>query len=162
MSKMITISCNSLSETITLAGCFALKLSAGLVIGLHGPLGAGKSEFARAVIRQSCGADQEVPSPTFTLVQTYETYDGLPLYHMDLYRLETADQVFALGVEDSFYEAANLVEWPTKMGGYWPADAIEITISPQSDEARHISICAAPDFCEAIGQMAQAKGLALI
>ena len=144
-----------------MAGCFASRLAAGLVVGLHGPLGAGKSEFARAVIHHSCGNDLDVPSPTFTLVQSYETLTGLALYHMDLYRLETPEEVFALGVEDSFYEAVNLVEWPVKMGGYWPRDAVEITIKALPTGARDFTIKAPTAFCDAIAQMAQAQGLSV-
>ena len=161
LGKTLHISCNSLSDTKTLAGCFASYLSAGLVVGLHGPLGVGKSAFARFVIQASCGDDIEVPSPTFTLVQSYQTVKGLPLMHMDLYRLEKPEDALALGVEDSFFEAANLVEWPDKMGGYWPDTAIEIAFAFTQDEGRDIKITGHKVFCDALYQEANARQLAV-
>ena len=133
---------NSLSETNHLAGCFASYLQAGMGAGLTGPLGVGKSAFARFVIQAACGAHIDVPSPTFTLVQAYEAPDGLTIMHMDLYRLESPEDVFALGIEDSFYEAANLVEWPDKMVPYWPKNAISIDLSFGEGDERQIKISA--------------------
>ena len=129
------------------------------MVGLTGPLGVGKSAFARFVIQAACGADMDVPSPTFTLVQSYETADGLPIYHMDLYRLEAAEDVFALGIEDSFYEAANLVEWPSKMGGYWPDHAMMIAIDFTQEDGRRFSISAPSAALELLCQKARAAGL---
>ena len=128
-------------------------------MGLTGPLGAGKSAFARFVIKAACGADIDVPSPTFTLVQSYEAADGLPIMHMDLYRLEAPEDAFALGIEDSFYEAANLVEWPSKMGGYWPAHAVMIAIDFDQDEGRRFCISAPSALLESLCQKAMAAGL---
>lgn len=154
----LTIYCNSLSETQTLAGCFAKHLKAGLVVGLNGPLGAGKSAFARFVIKAVCGQDQDVPSPTFTLAQSYETHDGLPLMHMDLYRLEAAEDVFELGVEDSFFTHANLVEWPSKMGRYWPETAVSIMIEfmpqPSDDDERKLTFTGPRDFLASLAAKA--------
>lgn len=155
----LIVNCNSLSETNALAGCFAYYLSAGLVVGLTGPLGAGKSAFARCLIQRACGADTDVPSPTFTLVQSYETADGLPIMHMDLYRLEAPEDVFALGIEDSFYEAANLVEWPSKMGAYWPAHAVMIAIDFAQGEGRRFGVSAPSEMLESLCQKALAAGL---
>lgn len=162
MRDSLTITCHSLSETKTLAGCFALLLRAGLVVGLNGPLGVGKSAFARFVIHSACGEDQDVPSPTFTLVQSYESKDGLPVMHMDLYRLEVPEEAFELGIEDSFYEAANLVEWPSKMGAYWPAHAARIEIEFADDEARRFIITGAEDLIRPLCELAQKAGLALV
>ena len=159
MRQNLIIICNSLSETNSLAGCFASSLARGLVVGLTGPLGVGKSAFARFVIQAVCGADIDVPSPTFTLVQSYETADGLPVMHMDLYRLETAEDVFALGVEDSFYEAANLVEWPSKMGGYWPDQAVMIAIDFDQEDRRRFCISAPMPLLESLYQKARGAGL---
>ena len=142
MMETITITCSSLSETKSRAGCFVSQLKPGLVVGLTGPLGAGKSAFARFVIQGACGAECDVPSPTFTLVQSYESQEGIAIMHLDLYRLEMPEEVFALGVEDSFIEAANLVEWPSKMGGYWPLNAVMIDIA-FSAEAQDVSDSAA-------------------
>lgn len=162
MRDSLTIKCHSLSETKSLAGCFALLLRAGLVVGLQGPLGVGKSAFARYVIQGSCGEAQEVPSPTFTLVQSYETQAGLPVMHMDLYRLEAPEEAFELGVEDSFYEAANLVEWPSKMGGFWPADAASIEISFADEDARLFEIAGDESLIGPLRELAKKAGLALV
>ena len=159
MRQNLIINCNSLSETHALAGCFASYLKAGTVVGLTGPLGAGKSAFARFVIQAACGDDLDVPSPTFTLVQSYEAADGLPIMHMDLYRLEAPEDAFALGIEDSFYEAANLVEWPSKMGGYWPAHAMMIAVDFDQDEGRCFNISAPSEMLGRLCLKARAAGL---
>ena len=160
MREQISISLNSLSETKTLAGCFALHLAPGLVVGLNGPLGVGKSAFARLVIQAACGENQDVPSPTFTLVQSYESADGLPVMHMDLYRLTDPEEVFALGIEDSFLDAANLVEWPSKMQGYWPQTAVNITLEYGEGERRMLTLSAPPSFCDALQKDIAKQGLA--
>jgi len=155
----LSISCNSLSETKTLAGWFASCLKEGLVIGLNGPLGVGKSEFVRFVICAACCDDTEVPSPTFTLVQHYETVSGLPIIHMDLYRLEQPEDVLALGIEDSFYEAVNFIEWPDKMGAFWPVNAINIFWSFAQNNARTATITADERFCEILNAAIIEAGL---
>lgn len=101
-----------ISDTDRLGGLLSRLFQAGLVFGLSGPLGVGKSELARAMLRASCSDVGDMPSPTFTLVQTYETDTGLPVWHMDLYRVKTVADVLALGVEDAFFEAVCLIEWP--------------------------------------------------
>ena len=158
----LIINCNSLSETQSLAGCFTSHLKAGLVVGLTGPLGVGKSAFARFVIQAACGFECDVPSPTFTLVQSYEAADGLLIMHMDLYRLEAPEDAFALGIEDSLYEAANLVEWPSKMGGYWPAHAVMIAIEFDQDEGRRFVISAPSAFLDALHLSAVSAGLSTV
>lgn len=115
-------------ETAKLAAETARTLTTGDVLTLSGPLGAGKSVFARALIRTLCGAEIEVPSPTFTLVQTYETPQGA-LYHFDLYRLQSPDELFELGWEDARGGVA-LVEWPEKAAIYMPGSARRITLTP--------------------------------
>ena len=159
MKQDLSLICNSLSETNALAGCFASLLQAGLVIGLDGPLGVGKSAFSRFVIQSAVGTDIDVPSPTFTLVQTYERADGLPIMHMDLYRLEAPEQVFELGVEESFYEAANLIEWPSKMGAYWPSDAVTITMAFSEGDSRLFTLSAPEAFITALSKALANAGL---
>ena len=159
MKQDLSLICNSLSETKTLAGCFASLLRASLVIGLDGLLGVGKSAFSRFVIQSAVGTEIDVPSPTFTLVQTYESANGLPVMHMDLYRLEAPEQVFELGVEESFYEAANLIEWPSKMGAYWPSDAVTIEIAFSEGDSRHVSLSAPEAFINALSTELAKVGL---
>ena len=159
MRDQISISLNSLSETKTLAGCFALHLTPGLVVGLNGPLGVGKSAFARFIIQAACGEMQDVPSPTFTLVQSYETEGGLPIMHMDLYRLTDPEEVFALGIEDSFIEAANLIEWPIKMQGYWPQTAVNIELEYGAEETRLLTLSGPLSFCDSLRKDSAQQGL---
>ena len=103
----------------------------GDVWALKGTLGVGKSVLARAFIQTLCAA-KEVPSPTFTLVQTYNTPD-FDIFHYDLYRLKDPMEIFELGVEEAFYSGVNLVEWPEKMGSFAPRDMWIVEIKPQED-----------------------------
>lgn len=116
------------SETEKIASQLAAHVQLGDVIALHGDLGVGKSVFARAFIRSLTSLDEEVPSPTFTLVQIYEAEAG-ELYHFDVYRLEQAEDALELGIEEAFNEGISLIEWPSKLGTYLPWDCLNIEIN---------------------------------
>ena len=105
----------NLLATETLGALLADGLAAGDVISLSGPLGAGKSALARAIIQAANPAETDVPSPTFTLVQTYELGDGTPLWHLDLYRIESPEDAMQLGLDDAFIDAVCLIEWPDRL-----------------------------------------------
>ncbi|HVZ51682.1 MAG TPA: tRNA (adenosine(37)-N6)-threonylcarbamoyltransferase complex ATPase subunit type 1 TsaE [Pseudolabrys sp.] len=110
----------------------AAVLGPGDLITLSGDLGAGKTTFARALIRHLAGDDTvEVPSPTFTLMQTYEL-PGFALIHADLYRLSGPGELSELGFEDFGDSAVTLIEWPDRAGGSLPPDRLDIalTLSP--------------------------------
>ena len=113
-------------QTKDLAKRFAKIAKKGDVFALYGTLGMGKSVFARAFIQCLSGAE-EVPSPTFTLVQSYPAND-CDIFHFDLYRLKSPDEVFELGFEDAVYGGITLVEWPENAGGWLPKDIIKINI----------------------------------
>ena len=130
------------AATRALGARLAPVLRPGDIVALWGDLGAGKSTLARGLIQGALGEETEVPSPTFTLVQIYELPD-LDLWHMDLYRLEHAEDVFELGVEDAFVEAASLIEWPERMGAYLPLHRLDIRLE-QAGEARQASLSAPP------------------
>ncbi|GIX17456.1 MAG: hypothetical protein KatS3mg119_1642 [Rhodothalassiaceae bacterium] len=106
-----------LEDTARLAGRLAAEIAPGDVIALSGPLGAGKTSFARPLIRTLAGdRDLVVSSPSFPLLQTYETPQGVEIWHLDLYRLSAGDDIHALGVADALAgDAVLLVEWPERM-----------------------------------------------
>ncbi len=124
--------------TAEFARALAPTLNPGDTILLEGPIGAGKSHFARALIQARLAAAdrfEDVPSPTFTLVQTYN--DGLAeIWHADLYRLNTVADMDELGLWDAFDDAICLVEWPDRMGTHTPLSALTITLGQTSDEGR--------------------------
>ena len=108
--EQLTANCEA--ETEHLASRLAKIAAMGDVITLSGDLGAGKTVFARAFIC-ALGEVQEVPSPTFTLVQSYYL-NPIPVHHFDLYRLENPEDAFELGIEDLFSQGISLIEWPER------------------------------------------------
>ncbi|WP_299735906.1 tRNA (adenosine(37)-N6)-threonylcarbamoyltransferase complex ATPase subunit type 1 TsaE [uncultured Roseobacter sp.] len=108
-------------------------LAAGDVILLSGPVGAGKTHFARHLIQTILTQPEDVPSPTFTLVQTYETRAG-PLWHSDLYRIGTVDEIEELGLTEAFDTAICLVEWPDRLGPLRPDAALDIQLDYATDD----------------------------
>lgn len=159
---VMSFTLNSLSDTEILAGCFASCLSQGDVVGLTGGLGVGKSAFARAAIFSQCDDLDDVPSPTFTLVQQYETRAGLSLWHMDLYRLQAPEEAFALGIEDAFFEAACLIEWPEKMAGFWPKEAMMIKLERGEGDSRQCTITAPDAFLKSLTNSLKVKASHLL
>lgn len=123
-----TYTTNTPEETVHLARTIAALLKPHDVLLLKGELGAGKSTFARAVIRALCGEHTEVPSPTFTLVQTYEA-PKFVLWHFDLYRLEHSEEIYELGIEEAYSNGVCLIEWPERLGPYLPKEYLEIELS---------------------------------
>lgn len=125
-----TIETSNEEETIAFAKDFAKNLKRGDVVLLYGDLGMGKSVFSRALIRSLCG-DQgmEVPSPTFTLVQSYDSDLGEVL-HFDLYRLCDPSEIYEIGWEEAMSgDGVTLVEWPERLGGMEPDGAISMHFS---------------------------------
>lgn len=116
------------ADTIALGQKVAQIAQKGDIFALDGTLGMGKSVFCRAFI-QSLVGNTDVPSPTFTLLQTYDS-PNFEIYHFDLYRLKDPDEIFELGMEEAMYQGVCLIEWPEKMGGYLPRRAISIKITP--------------------------------
>src|SRR5262245_25204223 len=104
----LTVSAPTLAKTEALAARLAPLLKGGDMVGLMGPLGAGKTAFARALI-QALGVAEDIPSPTFTLVQTYAPLGGPEIAHLDLYRLESPRDVWELGWEDLAERAVLLI-----------------------------------------------------
>lgn len=115
-------------STTSLGHAIAGALSPGDCLLLTGTLGAGKSHLARAIIQARLGRAEDVPSPTFTLVQTYDAPDG-DLWHADLYRLSHPDEVIELGLDEAFSSAISLIEWPDRLGDLTPKDAIRVDLA---------------------------------
>ena len=129
-------------ELGVLAAKLAGLLQTGDVVTLQGDLGAGKTALSRHMIRALAGYDEEVPSPTFTLVQIYDL-PALTVWHFDLYRLaEEERDILELGWEDARREGVALVEWPDRLGGLLPPDRLEINIRfiEGKDTARVLAI----------------------
>lgn len=133
---LFKIQSQSEEETISFAQELAKELVAGDILLLHGDLGMGKTVLARALIRALCrDADMEVPSPTFTLVQAYDSDMGV-LWHFDLYRLCDPQEVYEIGWEEALHPEGHgstgvgvcLVEWPERLDYLLPEHAIHVSL----------------------------------
>lgn len=136
----MTFTVPTLADTEALAARLARLACPGDVILLRGPLGAGKSALARAFLRAAAGdAALEVPSPTFTLVQSYPLPGGVVAHHYDLYRLDGPGGLMELGWDEA-REGIVLVEWPERLGALAPAGALTVTLEPLEGDARRITL----------------------
>jgi tRNA threonylcarbamoyladenosine biosynthesis protein TsaE len=115
-----------------LGAALAPRMRIGEALCLFGPLGAGKSTLARGLIRALTTPDEDVPSPTFTLVQTYAT-PGLTIAHFDLYRLKSPEEAFELGLEEALETGAAVIEWPERLEGDLPRDRLEVRLVHDGD-----------------------------
>src|SRR6201991_5174523 len=124
------------AATARLGAAIAARLDAGEAVCLSGPLGAGKSTLARALVRALTTADEDVPSPTFTLVQFYAG-NRINVAHFDLYRLADADEAYEIGLDEALEDGAAVIEWPERLGGRLPGDRldVEIALGETADEA---------------------------
>jgi tRNA threonylcarbamoyl adenosine modification protein YjeE len=123
-------------ETEALGSRIAASLKVGDTVALEGDLGAGKTTLARAILR-ALGVAGEVPSPSFTLVQQYDT-PRLKITHCDFYRIEEAAEVDELGLEDALKEGAVLVEWPERAPRWIPEDALRIRMEIVGENERAV------------------------
>jgi tRNA threonylcarbamoyladenosine biosynthesis protein TsaE len=127
-------------ETARLARSLGAGLTGGDCLLLEGDIGAGKSHFARALILSRLTEPEDVPSPTFTLVQTYDLPE-CELWHADLYRLPDPDQIIELGLLDAFPTAICLIEWPDRLGNLAPGNALTIRFQdPHRNDTRKITL----------------------
>lgn len=127
------------ADTYRIGEFLAQKANKGDIFLLYGTLGMGKSVLARGFIQELCGEDIEVPSPTFTLVQSYPT-PAFNIYHFDLYRVKHESEILELGIEDAFYDGVCLIEWPEKLGIYLPSKYTKVEIIALDDDSRRITI----------------------
>lgn len=137
MDRTWDLTLNDAEATAALARALAPRLRAGDVLALLGDLGAGKSHFARSLIADrlaALGRAEDIPSPSYTLVQTYDL-DTVEIWHADLHRLAGADEIAELGLEEAFGTAICLVEWADRLGPALPARRLTLTLAfaPEPD-----------------------------
>jgi tRNA threonylcarbamoyladenosine biosynthesis protein TsaE len=141
-----TLTLADAAATERLARAIAPHLGAGDMVGLTGGLGAGKSTFARALIAArlaALGRAEDIPSPSYTLVQTYDL-GGTELWHADLYRLAAPAELAELGLEDAFAAAITVVEWAERLGPLLPARRLMLALdlTPGAEDARRARLSA--------------------
>ena len=141
------------TATAALATELAALARQGDVIGLSGPLGSGKTTFARYFIAARMGVS-EVPSPTFTLVETYQPATGPAIWHFDLYRLEAPDDAYELGIEDAFTDGIALIEWPERLGGLMPREHLLVAlVAAESEGARIATLAPSPGWAARVAEL---------
>jgi len=135
---MNTITIHSVDQIDLAAEAFLKAAGETTVIAFSGELGAGKTTFIQAICRV-LGVTSEVNSPTYALVNEYFTIDGTSVFHFDLYRIETPEELFDLGYEEYFYSGDRcFIEWPEKASHLIPEDALRVEILVREDESREI------------------------
>ena len=135
---MLTFTTNSPEETIALGERIGKKLKKGDVIAMQGTLAAGKTTITKGIAK-ALGIDDTITSPTFCLISEY--YGKMPLYHMDVYRLEGAEDFINLGTDDMIYgDGVSIIEWSEKIMDELPEKTIILNIQPQEDQSRIITL----------------------
>lgn len=136
----LSLTLGSADETTALASRIGGLLRPGDVLLLSGEIGAGKTHFARSLIQSLMEEPEDVPSPTFTLVQVYDVPTG-ELWHADLYRLSSPDECIELGLTDAFESAICLVEWPDRLADLTPAKALHLHLADHAaDDTRALTL----------------------
>ena len=131
-----------------LARALARLARARDVLALHGDLGSGKTAFARAFVRALTRDDEEVPSPTFTLTQSYPAGDVV-VHHFDFYRIESPDEAWEIGIEDAFADGITLIEWPERIAALLPEDRLDVyfeAMPENGDTVRRITLRPGPSW----------------
>lgn len=145
-----------LRATRRAAGLLAGLARPGDVFALWGDLGAGKTTFARGFISALLPKEEPVPSPTFTLVQSYPSSRG-DIWHFDLYRLKLAEEAYELGIEDAFIAGISLIEWPERLGGLLPRQRLDVTLAPgATPESRRLTLAGGGAWADRLALLAAA------
>ena len=140
LQETARITLSSPEQTAALAVRLGARLKPGDTVLLQGSIGAGKTHFARSLIQSRLALPEDIRSPTFTLVQTYDA-DGVEIWHADLYRLTSPDDVIELGLIDAFDTAICLVEWPDRLGSLEPGNALKLRFSQGlAEDEREVSM----------------------
>jgi tRNA threonylcarbamoyladenosine biosynthesis protein TsaE len=154
MTAIARLRTTSGDESMAVAAAIARVAKPGDVIALSGALGAGKTTFARGFIRALAGAGIDVPSPTFTLVQVYDT-PVAPIWHLDLYRLARPEDAVELGLEEALSQGLTLIEWPERLGGLLPREALTITLRAAAGTERDIALSGPASWRDRLGGVLQ-------
>lgn len=134
-----------LEEMRRFAVALAGVATPGDCIALSGDLGAGKTSFAQAFIASLLKTPEPVTSPTFTLIQHYESGKGFRILHADLYRLKSAEELTELGLEEAFDTHVSLIEWPEMASAYLPPHALHVVLEHIGEDSRKLTLYSAAD-----------------
>jgi len=143
-------------KTGRFAGLLAQIVKSGDILALWGDLGAGKTTFARGFIGALMGQAESVPSPTFTLVQTYPAVAGasLEIWHFDLYRLKRAEEAYEIGIEEAFDTGVSLIEWPDRLGSLLPVRRLDVTLAPGGNaDSRRLSLAGGQEWATRLASL---------
>ncbi|OAN55238.1 tRNA threonylcarbamoyladenosine biosynthesis protein TsaE [Paramagnetospirillum marisnigri] len=157
MSGPLTLPLADEAATKRLGERLAAMARPGDVIALSGTLGTGKSTLARAFIRALTSPDEEVPSPTFTLVQQYDigAEAGL-VWHFDLYRLEAPDDALELDIEEAFAEGICLIEWPDRLGPHLPRRRLDLALEAgETETSRRATLTGHGSWADRLGDVSE-------
>lgn len=129
---MLSVDLPTEADTLALGRSLSAMAEGGDVITLSGALGVGKTVLARGFLQDRVSAEEEVTSPTYTLVHVYDSNDP-PLWHFDLYRLEDSDEVQELGLDQALADGISLIEWPDRAADWLPPTRLDITLTVRDD-----------------------------
>lgn len=149
--KIITFDLADDAATRGFGARLSRHLKAGDTLCLTGDLGAGKTSLSRGLIQALCDDAGEVPSPTYTLLQTYSASD-FEIWHFDLYRIKAPSEVWELGMEDAIYDGLTLIEWPSMMRDLLPEGTLDIDITFKG-EGRQIALSMTPAWQERLNDL---------
>ncbi|MBC6443529.1 MAG: tRNA (adenosine(37)-N6)-threonylcarbamoyltransferase complex ATPase subunit type 1 TsaE [Rhodobacteraceae bacterium] len=130
------------ASTTGFGAVLSMYLHTGDTVLLEGPVGAGKTHLCRSVIQArlaQSGISEDVPSPTFTLLQTYDS-GGVEIWHADLYRLNSEEEIFELGLPEAFDTALCLIEWPDRLADMAPVSALTLRLSVTPEDTRNLTL----------------------
>lgn len=154
MSEDIEITLADADATTALGARIAPLLQIGDAVLLYGPLGMGKSTLARGLIRALTRPDEDVPSPTFTLVQFYETKP--PVAHFDLYRLTRPEEAWEIGLDDALEDGCVIIEWPERLGQdvFWIAGTNLLCVTlAERGEGRQATVSGSGSWAQRVQEL---------